>query len=213
MCFSNLKKLRREKDQLQFEKNYKGIKLICYLQNLFELQLQFLQLLTRHSNQLYKRVYITAILNIFPAIRIVGRIVQMYTDLNEIIRLIIIKIILLVKIDNLNRPLGSSLENYMSNNTSQYNTAIQHDTSTTRHNTTRHEQNTRQHEYNTTLHEYKGSSGSKNRVLLHIFCYLTIYFLNFFQKWLLQFYMKYCFNSLNTKAYIYVLLRCYQKTV
>ena len=98
---------------------------------------------------MYKRVYITAILNIFPAIRIVGRIVQMYTDLNEIIRLIIIKIILLVKIDNLNRPLGSSLENYMSNNTSQYkptkDNTTQHEATrvTTRANTTQRHNTTR----------------------------------------------------------------------
>ena len=67
--------------ELQFEKNCKDIKLIWYLYNFFELQLQFLQLLTRHFKQLYERVYITTIRYIFPTIRIVGRIVQMYTDL------------------------------------------------------------------------------------------------------------------------------------
>ena len=36
----------------------------------FEWQLQFLQLLTRHFNQSYERVYITTIRYIFPTIRI-----------------------------------------------------------------------------------------------------------------------------------------------
>ena len=52
----------------------------------------------------------------------------------------------------------------------------QHDTtrdspSKTQDNTRQHEYNTIQHEYNTTQHEYKGSSGSKNRALLQIFCH------------------------------------------
>ena len=112
-----------------------------------------MQLLTRHFKQLYERVYITAILNIFPTIRIVGRIAQMYTDLNEIIRLIIIKIKLLVKIDNLNRPLGSSLENYKTNNTSQHeaNETTRHNTSTTRDNTSQHD--TTRVPHDTTRHD------------------------------------------------------------
>ena len=51
--------------------------------NFLELQLQFLQLLTRHFKQLYERVYITTVRYIFPTIRIVDRIVQMYTDLKK----------------------------------------------------------------------------------------------------------------------------------
>ena len=68
-------------------------------------------------------------------------------------------------------------------NTSQHNTTrVQHDT--TRGNTSKTQDNmsnhTIQHEYNTAQHQYKGSSGSKTRALLYIFCCWTIYFLNFF---------------------------------
>ena len=82
----------------------------------------------------------------------------------------------------------SSLENYASNNTRQQETT-RHNTSTTRvqhdtalDNTIKTQDNTRQHEYSTIQHEYKGNSGSKNRALLHIFCYWTIIFLMSFRN-------------------------------
>ena len=57
--------------------------------------------------------------------------------------------------------LGSSLENYTSNNTTKHKTTrAQQDTTrdntgTIRDNTTQHECNTRRHEYDTRQHEYK----------------------------------------------------------
>ena len=73
----NIKKQRvlliwNNRGELKFRKNCKDF---------FELSLQFLQLLTRRFKQLYERVCITTIRYIFPTIRIVGRTVQMYTDL------------------------------------------------------------------------------------------------------------------------------------
>ena len=90
----------------------------------------------------------------------------------------------------------SSLENYRSNNKSQHeitrHNTTQHDTTrvkydttrvTTRAKTTQHECNARQqHEYNKIQREYKGSSGSKNRALLHIFVIELYIFLSFFRN-------------------------------
>ena len=66
---------------MQLEKNCKDIIPIWCLYNFPKLQLQFLHLLARHFKQLYERVYITKIRNVWTEIRIVGRIVQMCINL------------------------------------------------------------------------------------------------------------------------------------
>ena len=93
-------------------------------------------------------------------------------------------VIMYLNINSIRNKIGSSLENYTSDNTRQHDTTrVKHDTirdntsttrqntSTTRHNTRQHEYNTTQHEYNTTQQKCKRSFGSKNGALLCTFCY------------------------------------------